>query len=168
MNMDINTIFQSKAFKGLLIGIGIFILILTTLKIGIVVGLNKANFARGWSENYHRNFGGPRGGFFQPFDDRELIDGHGVFGKIIKIDGSALIIKGKDNVEKVVVTDDGTSINRLRESIKVSDLKVDDYIVVIGEPDSSGQINAKLIRFMPAPPPGETSFMPPNPPYRNQ
>jgi len=166
--MDINTFFQSKLFKGLLVGIGIFILVLATLKIGIVVGVNRADFARGWSDNYHRNFGGPRSGFFQPFDDRELIDGHGVFGKIIKTDGPVLIIKGKDNIEKIVVTDNSTSVNRLRESINVSDLKVNDYIIVIGEPDDSGQINAKLIRFMPVPPPEKTSFMPANPSYRNQ
>jgi len=34
----------------------------------------------------------------------------------------------------------------------LSDLKIDDYVVVIGEPNAVGQIEAKLIRILPPPP----------------
>ncbi len=59
------------------------------------------------------------------------------------------IIKGSDNAEKIVSVKDDTAINRFREKIKVGDLKIDDQIVVIGEPNDLGQIEAKLIRVIP-------------------
>jgi hypothetical protein len=45
-------------------------------------------------------------------------------------------------------------IERLRETVKISDLKVDDFVVVIGEPNDSGQIEAKFIRLLPPAPLG--------------
>lgn len=86
--MDYNKIFQSKLFKLFLLGIGIFILLLLGFKLGMVVGFGKARFSYRWGENYHQNFAGPRGGFFEDFyDNKDFIEAHGVFGEIIKIDG---------------------------------------------------------------------------------
>jgi len=150
--MDFNKIFQSKMFKIVLYGIGGFILLLLAFKTGMVVGFRKADFSYRWGENYHRNFAGPRGGFFKDFFDRNFIDAHGTFGQIIKIDGSTLIIKGHNDVEKMILINDNTVIKRLKETIKIFDLKVDDYIVVIGEPNAAGQIEAKLIRVLPQSP----------------
>lgn len=146
--MDFNKFFQSKLFKGMLLGIGVFIVILLIFKLGMFVGFKKANFSFRWGENYHRNFAGPEGGFFQEFEGKDFIDAHGVFGQIIKIDGSTLIIKGNDNVEKIVLVKDDTTIMSLREKIKVNDLKINDNIVVVGDPNDFGQIEAKLIRIM--------------------
>ncbi|HON21861.1 MAG TPA: hypothetical protein PLX48_01705 [Candidatus Paceibacterota bacterium] len=39
-----------------------------------------------------------------------------------------------------------------QEKINISDLKVGDYVVVIGDDNSEGQIEAKLIRVVPQPP----------------
>jgi hypothetical protein len=52
-------------------------------------------------------------------------------------------------LEKIIVLQDSTDIRRFRDVIKSSDLKVDDNIVVIGEPNAKGQIEAKLVRVMP-------------------
>ncbi len=165
--MDLNKFFQSKVFKGVVLGIATFIILLIAFKIGTFVGFKKANFSYKWGENYHQNFAGPRGGFFRDFgggflkdfEGRDFIDAHGVIGQIIKIDPSTssgqaatLVIKGKDNVEKIILIEDSTVINRLRETIKPSDLKVDDFIVAIGDPNDAGQIVAKLIRLLPQPP----------------
>lgn len=152
--MDFNKFFQSKLFKGILLGIGVFIVFLLIFKLGMFVGFKKANFSFRWGENYHRNFAGPKGGFFQEFEGRDFIDAHGVFGQIIKIDDSTLVIKGNDDVEKIVLVKDDTTIMSLREKIKVSDLKINDNIVVVGDPNDSGQIEAKLIRITPPLPPG--------------
>ena len=38
-----------------------------------------------------------------------------------------------------------------RDVVTTNELKLDDHIVVIGSPDSSGQIEAMLIRLLPAP-----------------
>jgi hypothetical protein len=42
---------------------------------------------------------------------------------------------------------DKTIIKSGRDDIKISDLKTDDRIVIIGKPDSSGVINAELVRI---------------------
>jgi len=154
--MNFKNFFQSKLFKALAIGCGAFIIFLIIalliFKLGTLVGFKKAGFSYKWGENYHKNFGGPRGGFFGDFFDQDFIEAYGTFGQIIKIDGSTLVVKGRDNVEKIVLVKDNTTIKRLGETIKLSDLKVDDYIVVIGDPNEAGQIEAKFIRVMPSPP----------------
>lgn len=132
-----------------LFGIGALIVLLLVFKAGMVVGFKKANFSYRWVENYHRNFGGPRGGFLGDFSDRDFTDAHGTSGQIIKIDGNTLVTKGRDDVEKIVLVKDDTVIKRFQDTLKVADLKVNDYIVMIGDPNDAGQIEAKLIRLFP-------------------
>ena len=36
-------------------------------------------------------------------------------------------------------------------NLTIKDLKIDDFVVVIGTPDEQGQIEAKFIRIMPSP-----------------
>lgn len=148
---------KSKAFITLVVVLFGLALLAGTFGLGLAVGYHKARFSYAWGENYHRNFGGPKGGFFggdflDGFSGRDLIDAHGVFGQIAKIDGSTLIIKGRDNVEKIVLVQDDTSIMSFRDAIKLADLKIDDNVMVIGEPDDQGRITAKFIRLMPIAP----------------
>lgn len=150
--MNSNNFFQSKIFLGLIYGIAGLIIILAIFKAGEIVGIKKADFSCRWSDNYHRNFGGPRQGFMQGFGDRDFIDANGTFGQIIKIDASTLVIKGRDNIEKVVLVENDTVVKDLNQTVKSADLKVDDYIVVIGQPNENGQIMAKFIRLLPPPP----------------
>lgn len=163
MNMTIDTskIFQSKLFKGVFFGVLAFIVLLLAFKAGTMVGFIKADFSCRWSDNYQKNFGGPKGGFPMGFGDRDFLEANGTFGKIMKISTSTLIIKGAGDVEKVILIDDGTVIKNLKETVKPSDLKVDDAVVIIGEPNDAGQIKAKLIRIMPSlpkPPPERDVF----------
>ena len=83
--------------------------------------------------------------------------GGGIMGSIIKIDGQNLVIKGEDGAEKSVLIDDKTILRQAQDDIKASDLKVDDKVTVIGQPDSQGQIDAKLIRVFENPPVQATS-----------
>lgn len=160
--MDINKFFESKFFRGFLLGLGVFIILLFTFKLGMVVGAKKADFSCRWSENYHQNFGGPKGGFLPGLGDRDFLEANGTFGQIIKIDGALLTIKAPNNVEKIIVTNEQTTIRSSRDTVKISDLQTDNYIVVIGEPNDAGQIEAKLIRVMPPLPPnqGQPGFAP--------
>jgi len=154
--MDLNKFFQSKIFKFGALGIVALLILLGVFKAGMLVGFKKADFSFRWAENYHQNFAGPRGGFFQEFERKmgggDFINAHGLIGQIIKIDGENIAIKGKDNVEKIILVKEDTAIMRFRESVKITDLKIDENIIVIGEPNESGQIEAKLIRVAPAPP----------------
>jgi len=149
--MDVKEFIKSRIFMIMALSLGVIAILFLTFNAGMYVGFRKARFSYQWGENYHKNFAGPRGGFFRDFGGKDLIDANGVAGQIIKIDSQTLVIKGRDNVEKIVLVKDNSVINRLREIIKLSDLTVDDNIVVIGEPNDQGQIEAKLIRIMPLP-----------------
>lgn len=151
---------NNDILKWVIIGLILIIVIVLFFGVGIVVGEKKARFSYRWAEQYHRNFAGPQAGFFDNWRNSpagDFMGAHGVFGQIMKIDGPTLVIKGGDNVEKIIFLRDDTVIRRFRDTLKITDLKVDDYIVVIGEPNDAGQIEAKFIRFLP-PPPMETSF----------
>lgn len=132
--------------------------------VGVFVGYAKARFSYAWGENYHKNFGGPRGGLMRDlgkdFSGGDFIGAHGTFGQIIKIDPSTdlgqaavLVIRGKDNVEKIVLIKNDTEIRRFQDVIQIGDLKIDELVTVIGEPNDAGQIIAKFIRILPAPSP---------------
>ena len=144
--MDFKLLPQSKILKYVLWGIGFLIILLLVFKAGEFVGFRKAAFSYRWGEHYYRNFAGPRGGFPDDLRGRDFLMSHGIFGSIIKIDGSTLIVKGSDNVEKTILVSDETTVTNRRETIKISDLKVDDRIAIIGSPNEQGQIEAKLIR----------------------
>jgi len=152
--MDTNNFFQSNLFKGILLGIAGLGVLVFVFSLGAFVGSKKAEFSFRWADEYHRNFGGPQGGIFGDFMgmDRELPNANGSFGKIIKIDleTKVLTIKGASSVEKNILVSDKTIIVLQKENIKLSDLKVDENIVVMGEPNASGQIEALLIRVMPS------------------
>jgi len=135
--------------KWVIIGLVGFVVLIFIFGAGVKVGTTKARHSYRWAENYHRNFGGPRGGFLgglKDFPQGEFINAHGVFGSIIKIEGNTIIAKAKDDVEKTVIVSDGTIIKEGRERVKLSDLKVGEEVVIIGSPNKEGQIEAKLIR----------------------
>lgn len=146
---------KNDVLKLIIIGLAAFIIILLALGIGMRIGTGKARFSCHWAENYHRNFGGPKTGFMQDwrqFPGGDFIEGHGSIGEIIKINENDFVIKDRGNTEKIILVEKDTVINRLRETIKLTDLKVGDYAVIIGSPNDSGQIIAKLIRILPTPP----------------
>ncbi|MFA6348419.1 MAG: hypothetical protein WCX30_03250 [Candidatus Paceibacterota bacterium] len=145
--MDFKDFFESKIFIVFFI-IGETILLLLTFGIGMMVGSKKADFSCNMDKNYERNFGGS--GF--PEDLNGAPQGGRIFGQIIKIENDAIVIKDSDSIEKIISTKGDVSIKKFRDTIKLSDLKVDDRIVVIGSPNDSGEIEAKLIRVMPVPP----------------
>ena len=165
--MDLNKVFQSKFFYGTIFGILAVIILLVVFRMGMVVGFREAVFSYQWGENYHQNFAGPKRGFMHSFTDRDFTEAHGAFGQIIKVDNSSLVIKGKDNIEKVISVSSGATINKFNTVIKLADLKVDDNVVVIGEPDSTGKINAKFIRVLPPLPGSPVGQMPLEPDQDN-
>lgn len=144
---------RPDTLKWILIGLAGFVIILLILAAGIFIGGMKARFSYRWAENYHKNFGGPRGGFlggFRGFPAGDFIEGHGNVGEIIKINGSEFVIKGSGDVEKTIVTTENTVMEKGRKTVKKEELKVGDFIVAIGSPNDKGQIEAKLIRVMPS------------------
>ena len=150
INEKIKKIFESKILVGVLYGIGIVVIVLLIFSAGVSVGFRKASFGRAWGDNYERNFGMQS---MPPFGlgENDFQNAHGALGKIIKIELPTIIVQDQDKTEKVVLIKDDTKIQKMRDNISVDNLKVDDFIVVIGSPNAQGQIEAKFIRIMPSP-----------------
>jgi hypothetical protein len=148
-------VFESKILVGVLYGIGIVIIFTLIFSMGVSVGFRKASFGRTWGDNYEKNFGmmGPGGmmGGRPGFGKDNFPNSHGATGKIIKIELPTIIVQDKDNIEKVVLIKDDTKIQKMMQNIKINDLLVNDFVVIIGSPNDKGQIEAKFIRVMPSP-----------------
>ena len=149
----IKDIFTSKVFKVTIYFLGIIIIASFIFQAGVFVGFHKASFGRDWGENYSKNFGpkhrNPIGGALAP---DVFPNAHGAIGKIIRIELPTITVSDKDGLEKSILITDDTDIHLMRGDVSPDKLALDNYIVVIGSPNSQGQIEAKLIRILPAPP----------------
>jgi len=140
--------FHPDALKWIIVGLLAFVMVVLVFSAGMWVGGAKAKYSYGWAENYHKNFGGPRGGFFgdwRSFPHGDFIEGHGAFGEIIELNDLGFVIKGRNDVEKIIITNKDTVMRKGRETVE-NGLKVGDSVTIIGSPNEEGQIEAKFIR----------------------
>lgn len=147
--MDITKFTQSRSFSIILIVIAALLGLLLAFGLGVSVGFRKANFSYQWGENYDQNFGGPKRGIIGVFGGNNFMNAHGISGSIIKLDNPTIIIKDANNAERTVLINDKTVIRKGSGDIKISDLKIGDNVVIIGNPDNSGQIQVELMRILP-------------------
>lgn len=158
MNNEIKTkiknALDSKFFRIVLYVLGVLTITFFVFQAGMTVGFRRVSFGRDWGNNYAVNFGSPHmgpqmmGGRF----GGNFPNANGAIGKIIKVElPNIIVLDEKDNIEKIILINEKTEIRKLRDSISQNELKVDDHIIVIGVPNSSGQIEARLIRLLPAP-----------------
>lgn len=162
--MNFKNLSQSKILTRILYAIGTIIVALLIFQAGMFIGYHKAAFSYRWGQDYYRTFGGhlpelpfgragrrnfPMG---MGMDGEDFPSSHGSIGKIIKIDLPTFIMEGTDKTERVVVISDNTIVRRFRETLKPSDLKTEDYVVIIGSPNNKSQIEARFIRLVPPPP----------------
>ncbi len=145
-------ILESKLFRIIILSITGLIVLAFVFGLGIFVGTKRAEFSFKWADEYHRNFGGPQNGFFGDMMGGNFANANGVFGQILKIDASNITVKDRDNLEKVINIADETQIIYQRKTLKITDLKIGDSVVIVGDPTSAGQIQAELIRVMPQAP----------------
>jgi hypothetical protein len=146
--MDTKKFTQLKSPKFI---IGILILIAVIFGIfqaGVFVGFQKASFLFKYGDNYYRTFG--ERGNMPPFRD-EMAGGHGVIGKIVRINLPTIVVMGPDNIEKIIVTTASTTVHQFREAFPLNKLTADQFITVLGYPNEQGQIVARFIRLMPVP-----------------
>lgn len=143
---------KSKMVQKIIVIIGIVIVVLSILKVGIGIGESRARFAGQFGDNFERNFIGPRDGMMGKAGFGRMMPGvHGAAGEIISINLPQLVISGPDNLEKTVLLSTSTTIRHFQQNVASTDLKVGDFVVIIGNPDNSGRVEAKLIRIMPSP-----------------
>jgi len=147
----------------------------TIFQAGILVGYHKAGFYKSMGDNYYKPFDdkgrgcSKKGGMMDGIRDggkfmmqgASIPGGHGAVGKIVSINLPTIVVASPDNVEKTVSISDDTLIRQFRETISATDLKVGEYVVVIGDNSNadntsngvanSGVVKAKLIRLLPQP-----------------
>ncbi len=137
--------------KILIVIVGVIIVACIFL-VGETVGYHKVETSYRFGENYNRIFEGQQGMhniFLMPIDN--MFSGtHGAFGKIVKITLPQVVIVGQDGLEKIIVLNDDSIIKEFRGDVSSSSLSVGDTITVLGSPDDTGQITAKLIRVVPS------------------
>jgi len=122
---------------------GIFVALII-FQAGMVTGEHRASFSYRMGDAYAR-------AFEKPESRREtFIGAHGAAGKIVSIHLPTFVIEAPDNTERVITIGPDTEVRRFRDVATSTDLNVDDFVVVIGEPDDA-EIAAKLIRILPPP-----------------
>ncbi len=148
---------MKEVFKNLKLRLVIYILggliiSLVIFQAGMFVGFKKAGFAFRMGEQYFRQMkGGPEGLPMMGIGRDDFGNSHGAIGKIVSIKLPSVVVTDRDGVEKAVVISTSTDIRKFKEVIKPEDLKINDFITVIGSPDDKAQVEAKLIRIMPSP-----------------
>ena len=147
----LNKKINKDILKWIVISLTGFAVIILIFGAGMIVGGMKAEFSYRWTESYHKNFAGPRDGFLSDWRNNlslsgDFIEGHGAFGEIIELEDRGFVIKGRGDIEKLIMITQDTTIKKGRRTM-ADDLKIGDNIVVIGSPNEEGQIEASLIRL---------------------
>lgn len=147
--------FQSKSFKTTVVCIAGIAVLFAVFSVGVFVGARRAEFSYRWAEAYHRNFAGPQEGFLGEAKGKEFVSSNGAFGIIAGINDSqapdfkAITMEDRGGAEKIILAGPKTAINFQRKNLTISDLKIGDSIIVVGQPNQDGQVEAGIIRIMP-------------------
>jgi hypothetical protein len=169
--MSTQELVKSKKIKVAVAVVGFFLIVFISFAGGMAVGLHKAKFSYQWGQNYERNFmgsekgngrgkesvgcagkmmGGCAGGGMQNFprnaEGQNFRNAHGLAGTILSISDNNLIIKDRDNKEATITTTEKTLIKRGVDDLKITDLKANDQLVIMGTPNDQGVVTADLIR----------------------
>jgi hypothetical protein len=143
---------ESKKIRAVLWILGGLIILFVVFGLGIAVGYDRAGFAAGFDRNYYRIFfggtpAGPIGMMAPPMPGAT----HGVVGTVIDVGSSTISVTDQENNEQSVLVSSGTVIRDGDSDSVIGDMAVGDQIAVIGEPDNSGQVEARFIRIISTP-----------------
>ncbi len=142
-------LFSHKIFKWTVITLASLIILIGAFALGVKVGYHEASFALDWQRDYPKNFVDYTGAPVAPGTPGPEFRSHGLVGVVLNVDNGELILKDNgDSTEKKILVGDDTTIRQNNSSLKLSDLKASSTIVVIGEPDDQGQIEARFIRVL--------------------
>jgi hypothetical protein len=131
--------------KGVLIGLSGLIVLILVFNLGLLVGYRKAIFSERWGENYQRNFIGPRP-LPAGFHIGDFLNADSTAGLVLSVTGSTIVIKDNQNTERTIIVSTSTTIREGDETVTLADLKPNDHIAVIGQPDNTGELQANFIR----------------------
>lgn len=145
---------RSKWFSGVVIGVLGTLTLVITFELGMAAGFHRAEFSYHLDQNYGRTFGRT--------DARMTLPGtgapnpHGAFGKVVSVSLPTVTIATDGRPEQEVLISADTQVRDQDATVAASTLKEGDYIIVLGAPNESGQVAAKLVRIVPAPTTAQT------------
>lgn len=130
-----------KDKRNILIGIGIGAILAAVMLVVFFLGL----FVGRRENRFFPYFGGRH--MSRDFIPRDF--GHGAIGEVESLGENTLIVRDRSGALKTVLVDNQTQIRRGHTSINFSDLKKDEQVVVLGDPEEKeGAIKARVIRLM--------------------
>ncbi len=145
-----NVLKDSKVKKAIYI-LSCIIAVLVIFQAGMFVGFKKAGFSYRTGEQYFRQMNGRPNDKFMGMNRGDFGNSHGATGKILSINLPIVVVTDRDGVEKTITISTSTDIKKFKDSVKAEDLKINDFITVIGNPNDKTEVEAKLIRIMPDP-----------------
>lgn len=129
---------KRKILIGCVIGAILAVVLVATFFFGVLVGKRDYKFFPYWERRHT----------YPDFFPNKL-SGHGVLGTIQTLGKSTLVVKDRTGALKTVLVDSRTRIRRERTDITISDLKINEQVVILGEPqESESAIKARIIRVM--------------------
>lgn len=146
MKTAIKNLFEQKGFKGVAYVIIAVLVIAVVFQAGMLAGYHKAGFSRDWGDKYESNFGMPRPDSMRGMMFGQYPTAHGAGGKILTISLPTFSIEDRDGIEKRIVVSSSTIIKEINGDKDLDTLKVGDNVIILGEPNTDGQIEAKFIR----------------------
>ena len=142
---------ESKVKKIIYILVLIFFALII-FQAGMFFGFKRASFSYMTGEQYFRQMNGKPGDqFFMGMNRGDFENSHGATGKVISINLPSVVVADRNGIEKTIIISSSTDIRQFRDSVKPEDLKVNDFVTVIGNPNNNAEVEAKLIRIMPDP-----------------
>jgi len=151
---EIKHIARSGTFKVIVYVIVAIIALLLAFQAGLYVGFEKASFDNKIGENYFRAVNGSQGGIMMMINKGGSIENtHGAVGQIVDLKLPFATIEDRAGIEKTIQISTSTQIKDADGDENVTSLKLNDYVVVFGEPASSTEaiLSAKLVRVLPPP-----------------
>lgn len=139
----------NKALRVSIYTLSILFTLSLTFLLGLNVGYHKASFAHGWSEHYEKNLGLERPDSFGGMMRGRLPAPHGSLGTVLSINLPNIVIEDRDGTEKNILIASTTLIKRGMENASSSSIAINNTIIVLGNPNQEGQIEARLIRILP-------------------
>lgn len=129
---------RQTVLLGIGIGVGVAVVLLLVFFGGIYIGSKRPDAFPFWERRRPPPFGFVHGRFE-----------HGAAGMIDSVGDDTFIVKDRSGVLKTVIVDNQTLFRENRSPIKFSDLKKDEQVIVLGDPqEKEGAIKARVVRII--------------------
>jgi len=142
---------STNKVKILLIFISVLVAVLFIFQAGMFFGFRKASFSFRTGERYFKEMRNRGDDPMMGIRRDDFSNAHGAIGQIVAINLPTITVEDRDGFDRAISISTSTAIRSMRGDIKQEDLKLNDFIVVFGNPSDNQTVEARLIRIMPAP-----------------